>query len=305
VHVDTVERVAIIGVFDGVHRGHRGLIAEARRQAGVGEVFALTFDPHPRAVVAPEHAPPLLCTVGDREKLLRQAGVDEVIVIPFDVPFSRLSPRDFVTQFIYERVRATLVIVGSNFRFGHKGAGDGELLGALGADMGFRVSVLEPLGDSERFSSSRARTAILEGRMDEATEVLGRAFSLSGPVVHGDHRGRELGIPTANVDVEPCLVVPQDGVYVGRLTPARGSALLSAISVGTNPHYLGNEQRIEAHVLDHEDLDLYGQAVSITFEHRLRGQMVFSTEQELVQQMLLDVEEARQWAADGVRERRA
>lgn len=290
-----VQRVAIVGVFDGVHRGHQAVIAQARALAADGEVVAITFEPHPRRVLDPEHAPAMLATLDERVDALRDAGVDDVVVVSFTPELSRMSPREFAREFIVDRARATDVVVGENFRFGHKASGDVDTLRALGQEMGFVVHDLGLRGDGERFSSTRVREALIAGDLAQVTSILGRPFTYRGEVVHGDHRGRTLGVPTANIVVTGERAAPADGVYAGWVRVPDGACprMPAAISVGDNPQYAGTQRRIEAHVVDRDDLDLYDQAIEVGFTHRLRGQQVFASEGEFIEQMRADIAAAR------------
>ncbi|HEV8023747.1 MAG TPA: bifunctional riboflavin kinase/FAD synthetase [Candidatus Nanopelagicales bacterium] len=289
------ERVAIIGVFDGVHRGHQAVIAQAKALAGDGEVVAITFDPHPRRVLAPDDAPAMLVSLDERVDALQDAGVDDVVVVPFTRELSQMSPAEFVQDFVVGRARADGVVVGENFRFGHRASGDVQTLRELGEGSGFSVHGLQLRGDSDRFSSTRVRDALLEGDLTQVTLILGRPFTYRGLVVHGDHRGRTLGVPTANIEVPADRAVPADGVYAGWVRGLEGSGprMPAAISVGENPQYGGVQRRIEAHVIDRDDLDLYGVLVEVGFTHRLRGQEVFDSEGAFVEQMRADIDRAR------------
>lgn len=318
-------RVAIIGNFDGVHGGHRALVERAReragsgtarqgrlgRPAGPGRVVAVTFDPHPAAVLRPDRAPTALTTVARRAELLREAGVDDVVVLDFTPELAASSPEDFA-RMLRERpdIAADAVIVGDNFRFGARAAGDTTLLSALGGDLGFTVEVL-PLvagqvpGDPDgAWSSTRIRQSIESGDMAAAALMLGRPHRLEGVVVRGDQRGRELGYPTANVEVARGMAIPPDGVYAGWLIapagrvgggPAEGTERLpAAVSIGTNPQFDGTERRVEAYAIGRNDLDLYGAVVAVDLVERLRGQRVFDSVDALVEQMGRDVAAAQQ-----------
>jgi riboflavin kinase/FMN adenylyltransferase len=287
------KRVAIIGVFDGVHRGHQAVIAQARALAGAGEVFALTFDPHPLVVLAPEAMPDMLMSIDDRVKALTGAGVDSVVIVPFTEELSGQTPREFIEEFVIGRAGADVVVVGENFRFGRGASGDIQTLRELGHDFGFDVRPLELRGDGGRFSSTRVRTALAEGNLAAAMDVLGRPFGYRGVVVHGDHRGRTLGVPTANIGVPQGRAAPADGVYAGFVRRNDGTQLPAAISVGDNPQYAGTQRRIEAHVIDQDDLDLYGEVIEVGFVQRLRGQEVFDSEGAFIAQMQRDIDQAR------------
>jgi len=295
--------VLAIGVFDGVHRGHRSLLGRARAIADESglPVIAVTFDPHPASIVPGRHAPPSLCTVPDRIDLLRLAGADEVVVLAFDPAMAAMSPQDFVAEILVGRLRARTVVVGENFRFGHRAAGDVAMLGELGADAGFSVEAVGLLPVDAPWSSTAVRQALAEGDVARAGDILGRWYRLSGTVVHGDHRGRELGYPTANLDWSGTPAIPADGVYAGWLVlldePGR-VPMAAAISIGTNPQFGGTQRRVEAYVLPEgqsapASLDLYGRQVGLDFQVRLRGQQTFDSLAGLVEQMAADVAAAR------------
>ena len=302
-------RVAIIGNFDGVHGGHRALVARARERAGSGSgrVVAVTFDPHPAAVLRPDQAPAALTSVEQRADLLREAGVDDVVVLDFTPELAASSPEDFA-RMLRDRpdIAADAVIVGDNFRFGARAAGDTALLSALGGDLGFTVEVL-PLvtgqvpGDTDgAWSSTRIRASIESGDMAGAASMLGRPHRLEGVVVRGDQRGRDLGYPTANIEVPRGRAIPPDGVYAAWLViPVEGvgggsDRLPAAVSIGTNPQFDGTERRVEAYAIGRDDLDLYGAVVAVDLVERLRGQEVFDSVEALVEQMGRDVAAAQQ-----------
>ena len=293
-------RVVTIGNFDGVHHGHRVLLDRAASRAGGADgshVVAVTFDPHPLRLLRPEQAPELLTSVPRRAALLGQAGADEVVVLDFTPELSALSPEEFA-QLLREdpRIRADVVVVGENFRFGKGAAGTAGGLRELGARMGFEVEavplVTQGPGRTPPTSSSYIRERISAGDMEAAAAALGRPHRVEGVVVRGDARGRELGYPTANVEVPPGMAIPPDGVYAGWLG-AGEERLPAAISVGTNPQFAGTERRVEAFALGCDDLDLYGQEVGVDFARRLRGQQVFESVAELQDQMARDVAEAQ------------
>lgn len=288
--------VVTIGVFDGVHRGHQivvGRTVELAREKQARAVV-VTFHPHPQSVVRPDSALPLLSLPWHRAPLLGALGADAVLVLPFTRELSSKSPEEFV-ELLVDRLHPVAVVVGEDFRFGHKAAGDVSTLTELGSRYGFSVEAVAPQGeDGQRFSSSRARQALLDGDVDVAATVLGRPFAVSGPVVEGAHRGRELGFPTANLDCPPGLVVPADGVYAGWLVRADGTRLPSAVSVGDNPMFNDESRRVEAYCLDHDDLELYGERVRVEFVQRLRGQLRLDSLDALVEQMKTDVDQARE-----------
>ena len=293
--------VVTIGNFDGVHRGHRHVIETAHSlaaQHGGIPVVAVTFDPHPLAVITPDRAPQRLSSLGERIADVGAAGVDAVLVLRFTPELARLPADAFVTDIVLDSLHASAVVVGENFRFGHRASGDVELLTRLGAERGVDVVGLQLDGScGQSWSSSYIRRCIAEGDVGAATEALGRPFSLRGYVVRGDQRGRELGYPTANVPVSiTSTAVPADGVYAGwlrRVDDAAAPYWPAAVSVGSNPTFAGVERRVESYVLDRTDLELYGVAVEVLFVRRLRGMVTFDSIDDLVEQMKRDVDQAR------------
>ena len=287
--------VLCIGVFDGVHLGHRALLAQAHAIAlelGL-PLVAVTFDPHPMSVVRPQAAPQSLATLAERRFMLFDAGADDVFVLQFTKEVSSWDPEEFIHRVLHDTLHAHAVVVGENFRFGHKAAGDIETLREAGERYHFTVTEVKLAADDEPWSSTRVRNAITSGDMVEAARVLGRPYDLTGVVVHGDHRGRELGFPTANLAWPGTPVIPADGVYAGWLV-ASDQRYPAAISVGTNPQFEGDERRVETYVLDRDDLDLYGQEITVVFIARLRGQMVFDGLDGLIAQMGIDVARTRE-----------
>lgn len=291
-------RVAIIGNFDGVHGGHRALVERARRLAGArptGRVVAVTFDPHPAAVLRPDRAPTRLTSIERRADLLRAAGADEVVVLPFTPELASRSPEEFARMLRDDpAIAADAVIVGDNFRFGARAAGDTAMLAALGTEIGFEVEVLPLLSEAipgdpgGAWSSTRIRECVEAGDLEAAAAMLGRPHRIEGRVVRGDQRGRDLGYPTANVEAPADAALPPDGVYAGWLVVS-GEPLAAAISIGTNPQFAGQERRVEAYALGRDDLDLYGARVGVDLVARLRGQQVFDSVEDLIAQMGRDV----------------
>lgn len=287
--------VLCIGVFDGVHRGHRALLQEGRRQAqALGlPLTAVTFDPHPMSVVSSEGVPSALATLEHRVALLREVGADHVAVLAFDGQMAAQSSEDFIARELVARLGARAVVVGADFRFGRGASGSLETLQAAGDRLGFSVTGVPLMGDGhDRWSSTAIRLSLEAGDVAGAAMALGRDYALDGNVVHGDHRGRELGYPTANLAWSDRPVIPADGVYAGWLVDA-GERLPAAISVGTNPQFAGRDRRVEAYVIDRRDLDLYGHEVRLEFVERLRGQERFVDVEALVEQMGRDVAQAR------------
>jgi riboflavin kinase/FMN adenylyltransferase len=270
-------RIAI-GTFDGVHLGHRDVIADSDT--------VLTFEPHPSSVVAPQHTPKLLTPPALKAALIEQLGVEELIVIEFDRTFAALSAQQFIDEVLVGALGATRVSVGENFRFGHKAQGDPELLAADGRFETRIVPLREVEG--EIVSSSHIRGLVLAGEVDTATRFLGGPFELRGVVVDGDRRGRELGFPTANLVPEDALVCPGHGVYA-----CFANGLPAAVSVGVRPTFkTGRGELIEAYIIDF-DSDLYGSELRLQFLERLRGERRFPSAEALVAAMQDDVERAR------------
>jgi riboflavin kinase/FMN adenylyltransferase len=288
--------VVTVGMFDGVHRGHRALLDRVAAEAAARRLpaAAVTFDRHPLAVLRPGAEPPLLTTLDRRVELLGEAGMAAVLVLEFTKELSEVTAEAFAVEVLFDRLAARAVVVGENFRFGHKAAGDPALLAELGRPRGIDL-VAVPLHaeGGEVVSSTRVRAELAAGDVAAAAVSLGRPFDLEGGVVAGDGRGRSLlGVPTANLALPGGLALPADGVYAGHLTDrADGVARPAAISVGTNPQF-GTARRVEAHVLDF-DADLYGHTVSVDFRERVRGQAVFPTVEELIAQMRKDLDQAR------------
>lgn len=289
---------AVLGVFDGVHAGHRALIAEAARAAGDLPLVAASFDPHPVAVLRPDAFEGLLTLPTRRAELLREAGAARVEYLAFDAAMQQMSPDEFVETVLSERLGARLVAVGSNFRFGHQAAGDVGTLRALGAKFGIDVVSVPLSGDGERYSSTRIRRAVLVGDVHKAAVELGRPHRLSGTVVHGDKRGREIGYPTANLDVARPLVIPADGVYSAFLRH-RGASYPAAVSIGTNPTFEGViGRRVEAFALDEDALDLYDERIDLDFVGFIRPMRKFDGLPDLLEAMAGDVLTARSHVDD-------
>jgi riboflavin kinase/FMN adenylyltransferase len=277
------ERKVAVGEFDGVHLGHRAVI--------LGSDTVLTFEPHPLQVVRPEAAPKLLTSLDAKAERIAELGVEELVVIPFDDSFAHQTPQEFIDHVLVERLGATRVSVGENFRFGHRATGDTEMLKADGR---FETRVM-PLveTDGEVISSSHIRALVLAGEVDVAARLLGAPFQMRGEVVTGDQRGRTLGFPTANIVPDEALVCPGHGVYA-----ARADGGPAAVNVGVRPTFgTGRAVLVEAYLLD-KDVDLYGQTLKIDFIARLRGERRFETVDALVEQMERDVVATRELVAE-------
>jgi riboflavin kinase/FMN adenylyltransferase len=268
-------RTVAIGSFDGVHRGHR-LVLDTAREAG-GTVTVVTFWPHPRLVLG--NRVELLSTLERRLELLEVAGIDETLVVSFTPRVAALEPEEFCDSLL-RRIGANVIVVGENFRFGRAAAGDTATLERLGFDV-------RPVPLLAGVSSTQIRAHMRAGDVAAAAPLLGRPAELDGTVVLGDQRGGTLGFPTANLAVPADLLVPAFGIYAGF---ARGHR--AAVSIGVNPHYGGDERRIEPHLLDFEG-DLYGQRLLVELWQRLRAEQAFASEAALVEQIARDVEAAR------------
>jgi riboflavin kinase/FMN adenylyltransferase len=288
--------VATIGVYDGMHRGHQaivGRVVERAREAGLPAVVIM-FDPNPAEVVRPGPPPATLSTIDHRADLLADLGVDVLLVMPFTVEFSRLTPEEFVHRALVGRLHAAAVVVGENFRFGHKAAGDVGLLAELGNRFGFAVEGVGLYGEADTtLSSTYVRACLDAGDVEAAVVALGRPHRVEGVVVPGDNRGHDLGFPTANLDPVPHAAIPADGIYAGQLV-CGDERLAAAISIGTNPTFHGSERRVEAYALDRDDLDLYGEHVAVDFVARLRSTEGFDSTEALVAQMDEDVRRTRE-----------
>lgn len=290
--------VVTIGKFDGLHCGHRDLIARVRGEAarlGLTSVV-VTFDRHPAALFAPERAPKPLVSLLQKEQLLADSGVDATVVVPFTREFSQMSPVDFVEEFLIDQLGMRAIVLGKDFRFGHKGAGDVTYLQERGAELGYETIVIEDTSDDgeHRASSTRIRELLEAGDVRAAATALNRNHRVRGVVVHGAKRGRELGFPTANLGPQTLEgYVPADGVYAGWLH-VDGTPLPAAISVGNNPTFEGVPQKqIEAYVLD-ANLDLYGKSVVVEFVDFIRPMLKFESLEALIESLERDVARTRE-----------
>jgi riboflavin kinase/FMN adenylyltransferase len=303
--------VVTVGNFDGVHAGHRAVLSRLveRAHAEGARAVAVTFDPHPLQVLHPDRAPELITGLEQRLELVAAVGVDAVLVLPFTLELAQWTPEEFVSRVLVDALHALAVVVGRDSRFGRRNSGDVGTLAMLGERYGFAVEVVDdlaPTGGARRWSSSWVRELLAAGDVDAAAGVLGRPHRLTGEVVHGDHRGRELGYPTANLAPHAEGLVPADGVYAGWLLRAELPAdapdrlLPAAVSIGTNPTFDGTGRRVEAYVLDRTDLDLYGETVTLELVGRLRPTLRFDDVQALVDQMALDVEQCRHLLGQGI-----
>jgi riboflavin kinase/FMN adenylyltransferase len=301
IRIDKLEELAAqdgplhlaLGVFDGVHVGHRAVIAravEAARKEG-GKAFVVTFDPHPIRVIAPEKAPAsLLATLDEKSAVLKALGVDGLLVIHFDMAFAKMDAEEFVRKLLAADVRT--VAVGEDWRFGSKRSGDVAMLRRMGGELGFQLEAVPPvMWDGERISSTRIRQAIRDGNFDAVEEMLGRPYELSGTVIEGRKLGRGLGFPTANLRLGE-RQTPRDGVWAVKVDGVRKGVA----NLGTRPTVDGGERLLEVHLLDFSG-DLYGKELRVRFEKFLRPERKFGSLEELREQIGRDAEEARQFPA--------
>ena len=299
-----------IGNFDGVHLGHQHVLEQVIDQAKrrSARTVAVTFDPHPAFIHRPEATPDLLTGTSEKLTRLRAAGLDAALVLQYTPELAAHSAEDFIRTFFVQALNPAVVVVGYDVRFGRDNAGDLSTMIDLGKECGFAVEVMEDTSaesetqDSEpelgrRWSSTWVRDLLVAGEVAAAAAILGRPHRMRGVIVHGDSRGRGLGFPTANLDADSSGLVPADGVYAGWLLrtsrPQHRGVYPAAISVGTNPTFDGESRRVEAYVLDRDDLNLYDEEVVFEFVERLRPTLRFQSADELMAQMHADVASAR------------
>jgi riboflavin kinase/FMN adenylyltransferase len=283
-----------IGVFDGVHRGHQQLLARTVAAArGIGGIaVAVTFEPHPSAVLDPGNVPPELTTLDEKRERLLAAGIDRLVVVNFTREVSQWSAESFCERLI-DRFDLRHLVVGAGFALGRARRGDVAFLRGFGAEHGFTVETVDSVEeDGKTISSTRVRSALVSGDVETAARLLGHPYFLDGTVEHGDRVGWRLGFPTANVGVEPGKCLPEMGIYSSWIR-ARGEWLPAASSIGYRPTFGGDRLTVEAHVLDF-DGDLYGERVRLAFLHRLREERWYPDEAALIAQMRLDVAETRE-----------
>jgi riboflavin kinase/FMN adenylyltransferase len=292
--------VVTIGAYDGVHRGHQAVIGQVRKEAqqlGCQSVV-VTFDKHPASVVRPASAPKLLTDLDQKLELLQQTGIDATLIVEFNRERSTEDPALFVKRVLVDTLRARVVVVGEDFHFGFNRGGNVAMLRELGKQFDFQVEpvklIARPDGVEEPVSSTSIRRALAGGQVEIATNLLGRAYEMRGVVVNGDKRGRSIGFPTANVEVPNAMCLPADGVYAGRFRCDDGSVHACAINLGRRPTFFehADHSLLEAHLLDFSG-DLYGQKVSVTFEHFLRSERKFDGLDAIKTQLQLDVAAAR------------
>lgn len=297
VPTDWPASVISIGKFDGVHAGHRAVISELKSLAehdGLAAVV-VTFDRHPLALLSPDDCPIALVSTEQKLDLLAETGIDATLVLEFNETLSSLPPEQFIENILVNSLRARHVLVGRDFRFGAKGAGDVDLLQRLSGQYGFDVRLIDDVkpDKTRRVSSTWIRELLSSGEVRAASRLLGHVPAVRGIVVHGAARGHELGFPTANLSPESEGLIPADGVYAGWLTDT-GIRYPAAISVGNNPTFEGVPQKqVEAYVLDRE-IDLYDHVVDVSFVERIRGMVAFTGIDPLIAQIRDDVERVRE-----------
>lgn len=294
--------VVTLGNFDGVHRGHRAvlkLVDDTAKQHHLQSV-AVTFDPHPRLVHLPEEPLVPIVSLPQKIRLLESCDMDATLVIHYTLDFATQTAEEFVENILVEALNARIVVVGSDTRFGAGNTGDINTLRKLGKVHNFDVVQVDDIGETERWSSTWVRDTLEDGKVAQASRILGRHHTVEGEIVHGHARGRELGFPTANFASDSQGMIPADGVYAGWFTDERGNQLPAAISVGSNPTFNDVVRTVEAHIFDRpdgeelEDFNLYGQHCAVEFVARLRGMKAFTGIDDLIEQMDADVRQARE-----------
>jgi len=280
-----------VGVFDGVHWGHRAIferLVDVARESDIAPV-ALTFDKHPAELLVPEMAPPYITTLDQRIELIQASDVDRIIIVEFDLALAELSPEEFLRNVIRGTLRARHVVVGSNFQFGKGRKGNIRYLASAAPALGLGVSVVPSvIVAGAPVSSTRVRTLIARGDVADASKLLGRRFALRGTVVPGDRVGRSLGFPTANIQTAPRQLVPAHGVYAVEV-PVSGSTYGGLCYIGTRPTFGGQKESVEVHLMGYQG-DLYGSTLDVIFARRLRDDMVFESPDKLVEQIKRDLE---------------
>jgi len=286
-----------LGNFDGLHRGHMALINTLLEECRISDLHSVvyTFKKHPEHILRKKLFTPLIMTLEHKARLLEKTGLEYLFFQEFDEEFSRISPRVFVEKILVSKLRAKLVVVGFNYRFGYMGKGDSELLTKLGKEYGFKVIVIPPLRiRNEVVSSTLIRKYIMKGQMERAFELLGRYFSIPGKVVTGKRIGSKMGFPTANIAPEKYLVMPASGVYITR-TQYRGKWYDSVTNVGRSPTIKNDSETvIETHMIDFSG-ELYGEDIEVFFLKRLRDEKQFRNRDELINQIRIDIENAKMY----------
>jgi len=287
-------RGVALGNFDGIHIGHQKLmeVLVDKCQGQALEACVYTFKSHPLSLITDFKSPPIITSNEMKVRIFEDFGIDSLIFADFDVDLMSLSPEDFVKNILIDTLNCKLAVVGFDYRFGYKAQGDVKLLIELGKKYGFEVYEIDSISiEEEKVSSTSVRKYIEEGNVQKAHEFLGRYFSLFGPVVHGFSRGKKLGFPTANLFIEDSILVPKAGVYA-TLVNVGDNTYMGATFVGTNPTFDGQKTSVETFIIDY-DGSLYDMFIEVQFVKRLRDQIKFSSPEELVSQMTLDVEKTK------------
>lgn len=289
-------QVVALGNFDGLHRGHQKLVhrtVEAARHIG-GKSVIFTFEPHPLQVLKPAESPPLIITAERKAAMLAGWGVDILVFVPFTLEFAALSPEEFVRLVLVERIGVARVVVGYNYRFGQKGIGDTQILEELGRRYGFTVDIVPAVRyKGQTVSSSRIRTLVQAGELEEAFELLGYRLTWEGEVVSGCQIGRSIGFPTANLDFAENVLLPGRGVYIAEAT-FQGKKFPGVANVGIKPTVGGNSTTVEVYLFDFHE-DIYGQRLQLTFLRKLRDERQFASLAALKEQIKNDVKAAREF----------
>ncbi len=279
-----------VGVFDGVHRGHRATLRRLRARADGRPIVVATFAPHPAAVLAPDRAPRLLTPPAQRLRLFENLGVDIVAILEFNEEMRFMPAESFVDDILVRLLRAEVIVIGSDFRFGHEREGDVDMLERMASASGYVFEAVDLEGGETPISSTAIRTLLTEGRLDEATQLLGRSYSVAGVVVVGDGRGKSIGVPTANLDLDPEQFIPRRGVYAV-MAHVAGRSWRGVCNVGVRPTFGGSREIVEVHILDFDD-DVYGAVIEVEFLHRIRDEKQFEGVDVLVAQIHRDIAEA-------------
>lgn len=279
-----------VGVFDGVHRGHRATLRRLRERSGGRPIVVATFAPHPATVLAPDRAPRLLTTPGQRLRLFEELGVDIVAILEFNEDMRLMSAESFVDDILVRVLRAEVIVIGSDFRFGHQGEGDVDMLHRMAAASGYVFEAVDLEGGETPISSTAIRRLLIDGRLDEATQLLGRPYSVAGVVVAGEGRGKSIGVPTANLELDPDQFIPKLGVYAVT-AQVGGRGWRGVCNVGIRPTFGGSREIVEVHILEFDD-DIYGSVLEVEFLHRIRDERQFESVDALVAQIHRDITEA-------------
>ena len=290
-----LEPVVTLGNFDGVHRGHQAILAKLAGEAERRDApsMVITFHPHPRAVLAPDARIPQIMSLRERLRILWDKGIDHCMVIPFDQDFAEITAREFVEEVLWERLKIRAIYTGDNTAFGHGRSGDVRFLASEGRRLGFDTGIVDPVYlDKTRISSTAVRASISSGDMGLSARLLGRHHMVAGTVVHGDGRGKTIGVPTANIFTDGGMH-PLPGVYAAWATTEAGQRHLSVVNVGVRPTFGASEAiTVEAHLLDHTE-DLYGQSLRLSMARRIRSEIAFDGVEQLKAQIAQDIEEGR------------